>query len=429
MSLKDELGFVEVKEMAYKKLPWQTGLEMVAEAVGKKTDYENSYPYNVGAYINGVHYGDCWNFIKALIWAWSVGLRLFKDRVNNTFFYDGRSSGKLKSYNGIGASGLGDVNGATIMSYCDGGGTTNFRTLVPMMVLYKPGHMALYTGNYELNGYIYNACEYNVLTSVGDGLLPFWIDVNGYKYYHKNGNKTGARFTMCGKLSRWIDYSDAKEKTGTALPEKLHTGALAVAIMSGILDGEKIGNGEDRKKFLTEKGYTEAEIEKAQKVVDYWYGKKGQPLTKEECKVAMRDMGTPKKEQLQSAARNLAMDDNELIALLAWVQGEGYWEDAVNDPYLAYLSACVMINNIIENAYGKDGEAVLRRIASWGSYYSIANQKTRAYNCSAKAMKAAYLAMLYLQKGIHCCYGPGYKPGNTFYDPNYTVQGEHIYVF
>lgn len=413
--------------MSYKKLPWKTGLEMIAEGTKVITDYQNSFPYNVGACINGRHYGDCWNFIKALIWAWAVGLRLFKDRVNNTFFYDGRSSGNLKSYNGIGASGLGDVNGATLMSYCDGGGSTNFRNLIPMMLLYKPGHMALYTGAYVINGRTYNACEYN-LNDVGDGLLPFWIDSNGNKFYHKTGSATGSNFTMCGKLSRWIDYSEGV-KIEAAPVKKLSAGALAVAMMSGVLDGEKIGNGDDRKKFLAEKGYTESEIEKAQKVVDYWYAKKGKPLTKAECKVAMNDMATPKKEQLQAEARMLAMDDNELIALLSWVQGEGYWEQSINDPYLAYLSACVMINNIIENAYGKNGEQVMRKVASWGSYYSIANQKTRAYNCSARAMKAVYLAMLYLQKGIHYCYGPGYKPKDTFYDPDYKVQGENIYVF
>ena len=255
--------------MAYKKLPWKTGLEMVMEGFQVKTDYQNTYPYNVGACINGVHYADCWNFVKSLIWAWACGQRLFTGRTNNTFFYDGRSCGNLKSYNGIGASGLGDVDGATIISYCEGGGTTSFKNLVPMMPLYKPGHMALYVGEYKLNGKTYNACEYNVLSGVGDGLLPFWIDSNGKKYYHKNGSATGAKFTACGKLSRWIDYSN-NEKTQQEI-KHLDKGNLAAAMIRGYIGNIYIGTGEARKTALNEMGYSNEEISNAQACVNQIY--------------------------------------------------------------------------------------------------------------------------------------------------------------
>ena len=254
--------------MAYIKLPWETGREIVLEGLQVKTDYQNTYPYNCGLCSNGVIYGDCWNmFPKSLIWSWALGMRLFKNRTNNTYFYNGATYGSYKSYNGIGASGLGDLDGGTIISLCDGGGSTNFSEIVPMELLYKAGHMAIYLGEFQWNGKTYNCMEYNAIDGVCDGINPFWIDATGVKYYYKGGYGYGTRFTKHGKLSKWIDYSNSEDE----VPSHLNTQDLAVAICRGYIGKIYIGNDEERIKNLKALGYTEDEISKAQKLVDKIY--------------------------------------------------------------------------------------------------------------------------------------------------------------
>ena len=270
----------------YQKMPWKVAREMILEGFDVKTEYVNQFPYNVGLFLDGIHYNDCWNLIKSMIWAWATGKRLFKDRVNGTFFYDGRTySGGLQSYDGIGMSGLPDVDGATLMAYCDGGGTSDFTTLIPMMHIFKPGHSALYVGEYELNGFTYNCVESNYLPGVGDGILPFWIDRNGLKYYCKGGSTTGARFTLCGKMSRWIDYSDDTEPEQPG-EQHLNTGDLAAAIIRGYIGKTFIGTGGDRVTNLITMGYSTDEIRKAQDLVNLVYER--QSYDKECADDAMR---------------------------------------------------------------------------------------------------------------------------------------------
>lgn len=227
-------------------------------------------------------------------------------------------------------------------------------------------------------------------------------------------------------------YSDKEIRSAqdivNAYYEKKEPHFDAEELADRIIAGE-FGNGEDRRDNLKKLGYSNEEIRKAQDIVnDRLSSDKGKPLSKEKCEAEWQTMSVPTKEDVRSAAITLGLDNSELVALLGWVQGEGYWENSIHDPYLAYLSACVVINNILDGYYGK-GYEVLEKIATWGSYYSIPAQKERANNASAGALKATYLGLTHLQKGIHCCYGPGYKPDNTFYDPDLKVDETNIYVF
>lgn len=154
----------------------------------------------------------------------------------------------------------------------------------------------------------------------------------------------------------------------------------------------------------------------------------GTALTKAQADSMFKTMATPTYAQVESAANAMGMDDDAVVALLGWVEGEGYWADSIGDPYFAYLSACVVINNIIEGEYGKTGKDAIKKIASWGGYYSESKQRSRASNASKGTLKATYMALKHLQKGIHCCYGPGYKPANCFYDPHFKSD-DWIYVF
>lgn len=116
---------------------------------------------------------------------------------------------------------------------------------------------------------------------------------------------------------------------------------------------------------------------------------------------------------------------DEAIVILSWVKGEGYW--AAGDRYLGYLSACVIVNNILEHQYGP---TPLKRTALWGSYYAPAKQKIRADAAKKDiyTLRPLYLALKYLMKGIHCCYGPKTKPAGTVYTGK-NNKGEAIYVF
>ena len=122
---------------------------------------------------------------------------------------------------------------------------------------------------------------------------------------------------------------------------------------------------------------------------------------------------------------------NEAIAIVSWIEGEDYW--AFGDTYLGYLSACVLINNIIDHKYGKNP---LDRITAWGEYYTLANLKTR-YNAGKthqKTLKPLYLGLKYLYEKIYYCAGK-YKDDNGNWvipkNPVYTGKnstGDTIYV-
>lgn len=239
--------------------------------------------------------------------------------------------------------------------------------------LYMSGHFGGYLGEewYEDGQGTVNCVE--ATPAWEDGIQFSYVDKNGYRYWAKERPDTArGQWQMHGLATPWINYdNDEKQPAGTP----------------------------------------------------------GKPLTKEQCDYWWTRVKPKSKTKVKTLCKKAGMDTYDIYALVSWVQGEGYWEDAVDDPYLAYLSACVMVNNINESWYGSTGKEVVRRIASWGSYYSWAKQKDRYKHCSQAALLATYWALRYPQPGIHACYGPGYKPSNTFYDPHYKAQGQNVYVF
>ena len=132
------------------------------------------------------------------------------------------------------------------------------------------------------------------------------------------------------------------------------------------------------------------------------------------------------KEDLMSMGKKLGMDSYEIKALIGWVEGEGYTN--IGDPYMAYLSACVVLNGILDGIYGR-GRDLVDRIETWGSYYSPNAQEQRYENASASTLLAVYLAMQKRPAGIYFCRGAYSKPANCFYDAGFDVQGQHVYVW
>ena len=112
----------------------------------------------------------------------------------------------------------------------------------------------------------------------------------------------------------------------------------------------------------------------------------GKPLTKAQADSMFETMDVPSREAVNAMGKALGLDDDGIVAILGWVEGEGYWADSIGDPYFAYLSACVVINNILEKEYGANGTAAIKKIASWGGYYTEAKQRSRATNASDGAL-------------------------------------------
>lgn len=195
--------------MAYKKLPAQKAREIALDGFKVRTLYRNEFPWNCGLCKDGTVWGDCWcMFPKVLIWSWAVGINPFLKRKEGTYFYNGVNG----SYDGIGASGLGDWDGDTIMSVCTNVRSDFSKKEVAELMLINGQHMAMHIGEFDLNdGKLYNSVEFNKYNDEFDGLIPFWTDEFGVRYFWKGGPATGGKFDLIGKLSQWIDYSKTPE--------------------------------------------------------------------------------------------------------------------------------------------------------------------------------------------------------------------------
>ena len=132
------------------------------------------------------------------------------------------------------------------------------------------------------------------------------------------------------------------------------------------------------------------------------------------------------RKDLLSIGKTLGMDSDEVKAVIGWVEGEGYVN--IDRPYMAYLSACVVINGILDGVYER-GQALIEQIETWGSYFSAEALKSRYENASSSTLLAVYLAMQQRPAGIYFCRGANSKPAGCFYDPGLDIQGQHVYVW
>lgn len=165
-----------------KKLPFEL----------KGSFYKNVYPYNcLYNHGDGIYSADCWNLIKAYIW----------------------SNGKLPSKAGEysyapGKYGLGDWNGATILSKCsDVSGDWENVTPGEFILTADGNHAAIYVGDFkhEWNGKVrtYNVIECTPIWE--DGIQATYVDAQGRRLEHEGGSQASA-WAKHGKLP-WIDYS------------------------------------------------------------------------------------------------------------------------------------------------------------------------------------------------------------------------------
>lgn len=164
------------------------------------SEYQNVFPknclYNQGKASNGLtlYSADCWNLIKAFIWG----------------------NGKLPSKEGEysyspGKYGLGDWNGATILSKCaDVSSSWKQSDLTPgEFILTADGnHAAIYVGDFtgvwDGKTYTWNVIECTPIWE--NGIQATYVDESGKRLNHKGGSQASS-WAKHGKLP-WIDYTD-----------------------------------------------------------------------------------------------------------------------------------------------------------------------------------------------------------------------------
>lgn len=434
-----------------------------------KSSYKAKAPWNL-LYWDGTRFwADCNNLYKALF----NGRSIVNPKV-------GSSCTDLSNTDDCSEWGL--------MKQCDDRSTDFTKLSDHFECLYMDGHFGGYLGFEwnEPNQGLVNCVESTPAWE--DGIQFSYVDSQGRRFWKKGGAQRGT-WEVHGTPYAFVDYSERADvslatgaKATTVVDNTAQTSAsTAVATVKGKIDTATFigflpvvqkGSSGQIVKVLQQvlktlgyhKGYVDGEagaytvagikaFQKAKGLTQdgsfgpkSWtallYGttqtstktvavsgvKEGSPLTKEQADSMFKSMTVPTYNEVKTLGKAMGMDDDSVVALVAWVEGEGYWADSIGDPYFAYLSACVVVNNIVEKAYGSNGAQVIKKIASWGGYYSEAKQRARAASASNGALKATYMALKYLQTGIHCCYGPGYKPQNCFYDPHFKSD-DWIYVF
>ena len=208
------------------KLPSSKLREHCIDGFKVYTLYKNRFPNNCLLKDGGTIWGDCVCLVKSLIWAWSCGIHPFLNRKDHTYFYNGENG----SYDGIGNSGLPDIDIDTLMSKTT---RVSFSALsVGSLLAYYGQHIGIYIGSFYMDGKQYNGVEFNYYNDSVQGLIPFWVDSSGYKYWCKDGSYMGA-FNKAGNLNSYIDYENIKTvcyrselSNGSWLPEVISTNVI-----------------------------------------------------------------------------------------------------------------------------------------------------------------------------------------------------------
>ncbi len=248
-----------------KKMPAKTYISGMKKLLARKLEYNNHTPYNLGYCWKDDHIsGDCWCINpKEMIWSWAVGKPVWENHTAGQYIYT----------EGIKSSGLPDWTGGAIMdAYCT---KTTFKKMLqtkkaPCFLLMRDYHMGAYIGEWTESGKTYNTSEFSPHAKIGQKMRSY-VDANGFRWDYKGGTCIG-KWDECGYLTSFIDYSESTTTT-TETKTLLTTDNLAVAMIRGTINGEKIGNGDARVKFLKNLGYSEETINKAQKIVDKVYAK------------------------------------------------------------------------------------------------------------------------------------------------------------
>lgn len=197
----------------------------------RRTFYNSTFPYNCG-YIHASGYisFDCINLIKSYINDPAVARRT-------------KPAGSYV----IPGTVIKDTTERGILNLCTGR-SADFSKIKPgaYMLYNGDGHGSIYVGEFTDPSGVVNTIE--CTTDFGGGVVTSYTDASGYRWDHKGGVCYG-RYTEYGYLTKYIDYSEDKEK-------KKSITAIAKEVIAG-----KWGNYPERKTRLEAAGYNYRKVQ------------------------------------------------------------------------------------------------------------------------------------------------------------------------
>ena len=238
---------------------WRDG---TLKLLQRKLGYRNEFPWNCGLYDGDTLWGDCWcMFPKTMVWSCAAGLPVWEN------YTVGEGRVRQVYGDGIAKSGLPDWTGDNIFwNYCS---PVTFAGLLesmkPALLLIDGAHMGTYIGEYTIDGRIYNAAEFSPNGYINNTMRSY-VAADGGRWNYKGGTLLGY-WSRAGYFAG-IDYTDSVEPTPVDPPKKKPYSIenLAVHMMRG-----EFGNGNARKQAVMALGYTEAEYQQAQDIINTVY--------------------------------------------------------------------------------------------------------------------------------------------------------------
>ncbi len=138
----------------------------------------------------------------------------------------------------------------------------------------------------------------------------------------------------------------------------------------------------------------------------------GEPITSaSEAETVWNSLGNITYEDVKEVAANYGIDENGLLAILAWTENEAYVSEAFyelrGERYSGYLSACVMIDRLLEQ-HNNDAASLINEIKNYpaiggGDYGQRVIDMGK--NPSQNTLKAVYMALTHLYTGLTVCSG------------------------
>lgn len=239
------------------QIKMKTWREGILKLLKRKLGYWNAFPWNCGLYDGDTLWGDCWcMFPKTMIWSCSIGCPV----------WDNYEVGEMHVRNmvskGVAASGLPDWTGDNIYwNFCNSVSFSSMlKSMKPALLLIDGAHMGTYIGEYQMDGKTYNVAEFSPNEYINNTMRSY-VSADGGRWDYKGGHLLGY-WSRAGYFAG-IDYTEEPSQKPYTIDN------LAVHMMRG-----DFGNGDARKQAVMALGYTEAEYQQAQDIINTVYARK-----------------------------------------------------------------------------------------------------------------------------------------------------------
>ena len=146
------------------------------------------------------------------------------------------------------------------------------KSMKPALLLIDGYHMGTYIGEYTMDGKTYNAAEFSPNDYIGNTMRSY-VSADGGRWDYKGGHLIGY-WSRAGYFAG-IDYTEEPSQKPYTIDN------LAVHMMRG-----DFGNGDTRKKAVMDLGYSEAEYQQAQDIINTVYKRRDRDILTAE--IAMR---------------------------------------------------------------------------------------------------------------------------------------------